>query len=235
MVSIGNFLFRYRNTLFPFALLFALLPGRRLADDPLDAAAVGLLVALVGQAVRIVTIGYEYIIRGGLNKRVYAEKLVTDGIYRLCRNPMYVGNLLIYSGASAASNSLTCILMVVPLFVFSYMAIVAAEEDYLRRGFGAAYEQYARDVPRWLPRLSALGDALRSGRFHWRRVLAKEFATPFGWISSMFVLLMFNLWRTGGFEQRGQTVRVLVIVYVVLAVVYLWVRHLKLSRRIVAD
>ena len=110
MVRIGNFLFRFRNGLFPLSLLMLLLPGRDLFADPLKAVALGFCVALLGQLVRGITIGFEYIIRGGRNKRVYAENLVTEGFYRLCRNPMYVGNLLIVAGLAVASNSLTCLL-----------------------------------------------------------------------------------------------------------------------------
>lgn len=235
MVTIGNFLFRFRNGLFPLSLLLMLLPGRALFADPLVAVAVGFGVAMLGQLVRGITIGFEYIIRGGRNKRVYAENLVTEGFYRLCRNPMYVGNLLIVAGLAVASNSLTCLLVVILLYLFVYIAIVAAEEAFLRNKFGAAYDQYAADVPRWLPRLGALGEALRDGRFHWKRVLVKEFHTPFGWITVLMVMSFWHLASQHTLAARHGTARTLIIVYAVLAVVYLTIRYLKLSRRIVAD
>ena len=78
------------------------------------------------------------------------------------------------------------------MYVFVYIAIVAAEEAFLRNKFGAAYDQYAADVPRWLPRLGALGEAMRDGRFHWKRVLVKEFHTPFGWIT---ILVLMSFWH----------------------------------------
>jgi protein-S-isoprenylcysteine O-methyltransferase Ste14 len=235
LVTIGNFLFRFRNGLFPLSLLLMLLPGRDLFADPLVAVAVGFGIALLGQLVRGVTIGFEYIIRGGRDRRVYAENLVTEGFYRLCRNPMYVGNLLIVAGLAVATNSLTCLLVVIPLYLFVYIAIVAAEEAFLRNKFGAAYDQYAADVPRWLPRLAALGEALRDGSFHWKRVLVKEFHTPFGW---MTVLLLMSLWHLASHHTlaaRHGVADALVIGYVALAGVYLTIRYLKLSRRIVAD
>ena len=172
-----------------------LLPGRDLFANPLLAVALGFGIALLGQLVRGVTIGFEYIIRGGRNKRVYAEDLVTEGVYRLCRNPMYVGNLLIVAGLAVASNSLTCLLVVIAAVrVCRIIAIVAAEEAFLRNKFGAAYDQYAADVPRWLPRLSAPGrGAVGTARFHWMRVLVKEFATPFGWITMLMLMSFWHL------------------------------------------
>jgi protein-S-isoprenylcysteine O-methyltransferase Ste14 len=235
MVSIGNFLFHWRNALFPLAVLLVLLPGVPVLADPLVAAALGGLVALAGQSVRAITIGYEYIVRGGKDRRVYAENLVTEGFYRLCRNPMYVGNLLIYSGLTVASNSWTCVIVGVPLFVFVYAAIVAAEEAYLRGRFGAAYDAYAADVPRWLPRLGSLGDALRSGRFHWRRLLAKEYGTPFGWISVLFVVSLFHLWRAGRLQAAEGPVVPICTAFALVTVLYAIVRILKKTRRLVAD
>jgi protein-S-isoprenylcysteine O-methyltransferase Ste14 len=235
MVTIGNFLFRFRNGLFPLSLLMMLLPGRDLFADPLLAVALGFCVAMLGQLVRGITIGFEYIIRGGRNKRVYAENLVTEGFYRLCRNPMYVGNLLIVAGLAVASNSLTCLLVVIALYVFVYIAIVAAEEAFLRNKFGAAYDQYVADVPRWLPRIGALGEALQGGRFHWKRVLVKEFHTPFGWITILMLMSFWHLAAQHMLAERYEVARALVVGYVALAIVYLTIRYLKLSRRIVAD
>jgi protein-S-isoprenylcysteine O-methyltransferase Ste14 len=235
MVTIGNFLFRFRNGLFPLSLLMMLLPGRDLFADPLVAVALGFCVALLGQLVRGITIGFEYIIRGGRNKRVYAENLVTEGFYRLCRNPMYVGNLLIVAGLAVASNSLTCLLVVGALYVFVYIAIVAAEEAFLRNKFGAAYDRYAADVPRWLPRIGALGEALHGGRFHWKRVLVKEFHTPFGWITILMLMSFWHLFTQHMLAERQDVARTLLVGYIALAIVYLTLRYLKLSRRIVAD
>ena len=235
LVKIGNFLFRFRNGLFPLALLLVLLPGRDLFANPLHAVALGFGIALLGQLVRGATIGFEYVIRGGRNKRVYAEDLVTEGVYRMCRNPMYVGNLLIMAGLAVASNSLTCLLVAIPLFVFVYIAIIAAEEAFLRNKFGAAYEQYCADVPRWLPRFSSFGEAVSDGSFHWMRVLVKEFATPFGWITMLMLMSFWHMATHHDMAGRHHIARALAVTYIAIVVIYLTVRYLKLSRRIVAD
>lgn len=65
MVRIGNFLFHYRNGLFPLAYLLLFVQGRRVFEEDWVAAAGGFAVAMAGQILRVVTIGLAYIIRGG--------------------------------------------------------------------------------------------------------------------------------------------------------------------------
>ena len=116
MVALGRFLFRYRNIIFPFLCLLVLLPGPRLfAESARRPRCVGAAFAILGQLVRAGTIGLRYIVRGGRGGRVYADDLVTEGIYSHCRNPMYVGNILIVLGVALASNSLATLLVALPL------------------------------------------------------------------------------------------------------------------------
>ncbi|HZF16850.1 MAG TPA: isoprenylcysteine carboxylmethyltransferase family protein [Steroidobacteraceae bacterium] len=235
MVAIGNFLFHFRNALFPVAFLLVLLPGPVLFSDPLYAALVGFVVALAGQFVRASTIGLRYIIRGGKNRRVYAEDLVTEGIYSHSRNPMYVGNLLILGGVAIASNSWICVGIAVPLFLFIYCAIVAAEEAYLRGKFGQAFDAYVRDVPRWLLRFRGLGTTLAESEFHWRRVLVKEYGTPTGWVIGICASVLWDFWWDDVLDDRQGAVQGLIAAMIVVAVFWCVARFMKKSRTIVAD
>ena len=53
--------------------------------------ALGVFVSFLGLGVRAATIGFEYVVRGGRNRQVYADHLVQGGIYAHTRNPMYLG------------------------------------------------------------------------------------------------------------------------------------------------
>src|SRR5215510_4259191 len=106
MIAIGNFLFHYRNGLFPLVYALLLFKSPPLLPDYRVAALLGFLVAASGQLLRAVTVGLEYIIRGGRHREVYADKLVQGGIFAHCRNPLYVGNYVILIGVGLASNSL---------------------------------------------------------------------------------------------------------------------------------
>lgn len=76
--------------------------------------------------------------------------LVTSGVYRLTRNPMYLGFLLILSGwALLASNWLAVVL--VPIFVYLLTKLqIEAEERILEEHFGDAYRRYKARTRRWL-------------------------------------------------------------------------------------
>jgi protein-S-isoprenylcysteine O-methyltransferase Ste14 len=236
IADFGDAVFRYRNALFPVASLLLLLPGPPLFANGVVAIAAGLVVALAGQSIRAFTIGYDYIIRGGRNGRVYAEGLVTGGAYQLCRNPMYVGNMLILCGLAIASNTWTCLLVAVAAFGFFYVAIVAAEERFLEGKFGAGYRDYVRAVPRWIPSRATLGSLAGGfGHIHWRRILVKEYGTPMGW----WVLLVFASWvqlrRSGQLQPLPGLFQALLIGGAALAVAWLVIRVLKKSRRLTAD
>lgn len=238
IVKIGRFLFRARNYLFPFALLLVFIPGPPLLQTPLAAALLGLCIALSGQMIRIGTIGLEYIIRGGRQRQVYADKLITSGIYAHSRNPMYVGNMLIITGVSVTANSWGCVGTAVPLFLMAYLAITCAEESYLGERFGPAFARYCQDVPRFLPRLSglpALFATLRDSQFRWQRVLAKEYGTIVGWPLRWELVLLWSIARDDGITAILPTLPLIGVMTGGLITFYLAVRTLKKRRKLVVD
>jgi protein-S-isoprenylcysteine O-methyltransferase Ste14 len=196
-IAIGKFFFRYRNALFP--LIFAvsaltLRPRIMFSNMAVDRLLVrgGVALALLGQAVRLTTIGFDYIHRGGKNGQVYAGRLVRGGIYALLRNPMYVGNALIAVGMTMQFGSPLAYLIVIPFFLFVYQAIVAAEEGYLREKFGAEYKEYESSVNRYLPALARFGEAFTGLRFDWRKSIQKDLGTVIGLIIG---LILIPVWR----------------------------------------
>ena len=206
MVALGNFFFRFRTTISPFLLVLLLLPGRAVFDDPLIAALIGLAIAAVGQVIRATTIGFEYIVRGGRNHRVYADGLVTKGLFEHTRNPMYVGKFLMVLGVGFASNRWPSLLAITLAYSFMYQCVTLAEEAYLRNKFGPAFDEYCRRVPRWLPRLSGLGETLSGSEFRWRRVLVKGYSEPLGWTLPIVAIGLYNLHKLGPLdEQPGAT------------------------------
>src|SRR6185295_16501742 len=206
MVALGNFFFRFRTTISPFLLLLLLIPGAAVFDDPLVAAVIGLAIAAVGQVIRATTIGFEYIVRGGRNHRVYADGLVTKGLFQHTRNPMYVGKFLMVLGVGFASNRWPSLLAITLAYSFMYQCVTLAEEAYLRNKFGPAFDEYCRRVPRWLPRLSGLGETLSGSEFRWRRVLVKGYSEPLGWTLPIVAIGLYNLHELGPLdEQPGAT------------------------------
>jgi protein-S-isoprenylcysteine O-methyltransferase Ste14 len=206
MIAIGQFFFRYRNAVFPLVMLLAVLAavpqysfGSHAMDSIVDL--VGIALILAGQTLRVITIGYDYIRRGGRDGRVYAEGLVQGGVFAHCRNPLYVGNILMASGFLVVLGNTGLIIIGIPLVVFVYAAIVSAEEDFLSRQFGAEYADYCRRVNRWIPSWKGIRQTLAELDFNWQRVLVKEYNTIFAVLG---ILLVIQTWTRVTEGQMSQ-------------------------------
>lgn len=236
MVGLGKLFFRYRGIFFPLAFAIGLLAGQSaypFGRPELNTVfnLAGVVLALLGQLLRVLTIGYEYIIRGGRNHQAYAEKLVAGGVFAHCRNPMYVGNILIALGLALMIHSVAFYLIFIPFMLFAYHCIVASEEAYLRGKFGAEYDEYCRRANRWWPRWSGFAKSVEGMRFSWRRLLVKEFNTTFALVVGLFALPILKEYRVAGTSEALST-PYLVIGAIVWLSLYLVVRTLKKTRRL---
>ena len=80
------------------------------------------------------------------------KELVAVGFYRYVRNPMYVGIFLILLGHFLWFKFIWLIVYLLVVFVFVHSFVTLYEEPTLKRKFGAGYEEYLENVPRWIPR-----------------------------------------------------------------------------------
>lgn len=78
-----------------------------------------------------------------------ATALVTDGIFRFLRNPMYVALLLFVAGLALLTASDWMLVMTIVLAFVLHAGVVKREERYLEGKFGAAYRRYCESVPRY--------------------------------------------------------------------------------------
>jgi protein-S-isoprenylcysteine O-methyltransferase Ste14 len=241
MISIGNFFFKYRNQLFIFLYIALFIPSPDIftseAFGPryyLWPILIGLLVTVTGQLIRGASIGLVYIVRGGKDKKVYAEDLVTQGMFNHGRNPLYVGNILMLVGVGILSNSLLYMAVFIPLFLFIYQAIVLAEENFLRGKFGAQFDTYCTRVNRWLINPVGLGHTFQTHDFNTARWILKEYNTQFVWLIGITLILLFNYpeLTDGNTELRN---KLLAIILGFLTAVYLFVKYLKKSHKWVAE
>jgi len=114
---------------------------------------VGLAMLIAGELIRIYSVGYA-----GLETRatsdVGAPRLVTAGPYGHVRNPLYVGNILMYTGIGVMGGIWWLPLLGLLWFGFQYYMIVEREQSFLRREFGAEYQTYCEHVPAFFPRIT---------------------------------------------------------------------------------
>lgn len=81
------------------------------------------------------------------------KRLVAHGLYRVMRNPMYVGVETVVAAEAIGFRSTDLAIYLLIWCACVYLFVLFYEEPALRRKFGAEYEEYCRRVPRWLPRL----------------------------------------------------------------------------------
>jgi protein-S-isoprenylcysteine O-methyltransferase Ste14 len=181
-VTSGNKLFRARGylpLLFLPAIVLTLrhyqyLEGSRTIDGIWEAACV--LVSLLGLLLRMMVAGYTRGQTSGRNtKEQEAGSLNTTGLYSIVRHPLYLGNFLIWLGIAAFEHSASLVLVFVLAFWVYYERIMFAEEDFLRRRFGAPFALWARRTPAFIPRLD--GWRTPDVPMSWRRILKREHST----------------------------------------------------------
>lgn len=80
-------------------------------------------------------------------------ELTTSGPYAYTRNPLYLGSLLLAAGFAVAALSWWIVGMMLAMFAAIYVPVIVGEERYLRQKF-PDYDDYARHVPRLLPRFT---------------------------------------------------------------------------------
>lgn len=82
--------------------------------------------------------------------------LITNGPFAYVRNPLYLGNMLLYAGVGVMSMALFPWMLIVAIlwFYLQYYLIVTREEEYLAQRFGDEFTEYCRQVSRFMPRLT---------------------------------------------------------------------------------
>jgi protein-S-isoprenylcysteine O-methyltransferase Ste14 len=81
------------------------------------------------------------------------EHLVVSGLYRYVRNPMYVAVMSVVLGQALLLGDPRLLGYGALLWLVFHLFVIGYEEPTLRRAFGAEYERFRANVPRWIPRL----------------------------------------------------------------------------------
>jgi protein-S-isoprenylcysteine O-methyltransferase Ste14 len=147
----------------------------------------GVGIAIIGLLVR----GYA---AGHLRKH---KQLAISGPYAYTRNPLYLGSVLLAAGFSVASHSwISTFLLTVYLAIF-YPVVIRREQAELNRSYGAAFVEYASQVPVFWPRFSP-PTMSTTERFSWPLYRQnREYEAAIGLAVAMAILWMIMLWRGG--------------------------------------
>ena len=180
------------------------------------------VVSLLGLAVRAFTVGYTPANTSGRNvAEQVADQLNTTGLYSVVRNPLYVGNFLMWLGIAMLTMNLWFIISFILLFWVYYERIIFAEEQFLTNKFGSVYTDWADKTPCFIPRLK--GYVAPKLPFSWKKVIKKEKN------GLLALLLVFWMMDVIGDLVSGVTPRigVLAIASMAMLVIYLILKYIK--------
>jgi len=159
----------------------------------------GLLLALIGEAIRLWADGYVGHLKVNVSDAAKSGgkigHLITGGPYAYVRHPLYVGTLLIGLGFCVAVQNAWAALGALLLFATVYRRKALEEEAVIRAEWNEEHEAYCRDVPRWLPRLRPYSRPY--GRWSWAGLKASKEPKTLVWILVCFLLLYLReeLWQ----------------------------------------
>ena len=232
----GEYFFQWRSYLpLAMAALFILALAQfryPFTDRTLNLAWDGgcLALALVGQVVRFFTVGFVPRGTSGRNTRgQVAETLNTTGMYALVRNPIYLGNFIIWFGLSLFMKSLWFTTVIVLFFTVFYERIIFREEGFLREKFGDAFMQWAAATPAIIPRFKNWQPP--SLPFSVKSAIVREYGTFFAIIATFTVLELL----AGLFHSRQLTLdAVWVKLFIFSGVLYLTIRYLKKKTKVLS-
>ncbi|MEP7038198.1 MAG: isoprenylcysteine carboxylmethyltransferase family protein [Acidobacteriota bacterium] len=85
-----------------------------------------------------------------VNPSMPTTAIVSEGVFGISRNPIYLSMTFLYTGIAVMFNALWALLLLLPLLIVVQNGIIKREESYLERKFGAEYLNYKARVRRWL-------------------------------------------------------------------------------------
>lgn len=191
MSALASKIFKYRSyTPIPFLLIMFFY-----ANPNIWSILIGLSIALIGEAIRIWGVswaGSETRTTGGVG----GSFLVISGPFAYVRNPLYVGNILMYTGLGIMSFALFPYLQILGLMFFyiQYKIIVKEEELYLEKTYGKDYENYRQSVPSFFPKLKPYKvEGLEQPEYILKKGLISEKRSlqAFGFVAVAIILLWF--------------------------------------------
>lgn len=143
----------------PLMYLLAVVAGGLLHEfvwpislDLSGGARIGGSIALIAAGLAMVGSAFGLFRRTGQNPAPWTSspEVLSTGVYRITRNPMYVGMALVQAGIGVAWANGWIVGLVPPILALIYAIAIRHEEAYLERKFGETYVAYKRSVRRWL-------------------------------------------------------------------------------------
>jgi protein-S-isoprenylcysteine O-methyltransferase Ste14 len=221
----GNWLFKRRSWL-PVVIIVAgiimMYLGNRQAIifDQRDEL-IFLGVSLFGQLIRILTVGFTPKNTSGRNtvNGQVADELNVTGIYSILRHPLYLGNFFMWLGPVLFLRSLGVTLVFILIYWLYYERIMFAEEQFLRKKFGDAYDKWSETVRSFIPWSFKYIPAKLP--FSLKNVLKREYNS---FVNIFVIFLLLDLFRNYFLSERIYLTRLWIYLFVSAGVIWLVIR-----------
>jgi protein-S-isoprenylcysteine O-methyltransferase Ste14 len=184
LTRVGGWLFRNRTVIpLPIALAILILPS---TSSSMILVWLGVVLVACGELIRLSAVRHI-----GTVSRTRTDRLgplVASGPFRWVRNPLYIGNIALWMGLALVGKVPWLVAPIALLLALEYHAIVRWEENLLAARIGEPYRDYARLVPRWIPRPPQASAPRRAPVFSWRETLFSERGTLIAIVVGFVVL-----------------------------------------------
>ncbi len=150
--SLSNLFFKYRSyTPLPFIIIMLIYENANIWS-----LIVGFIIVIIGESIRLWGVSWA-----GSETRTTDKPggsyLVISGPFAHLRNPLYLGNILIYAAIGIMSFAIFPYLQIFALafFFVQYYFIIKSEEEFLIKEYGDQYKEYSANVRRFIPRITS--------------------------------------------------------------------------------
>lgn len=225
--SSGNWLFRRRSWLPLFLVISGLimmyLGNRQAIIFDLRDEMIFLGVSILGELVRIFTVGFAPRNTSGRNTAAgqIADELNTTGFYSIIRHPLYLGNFLMWLGPVIFIRSAWFAVVFLLTYWLYYERIMFAEEQFLRRKFGDAYDSWSAKVSAFLPfQFKWIPPKLG---FSFRNVMKREYNS---FVNIFLIFAILDLFRNYYLTGRIFITRIWLLLLIAAVVIWLIVRSI---------
>ena len=147
MTETGKWVFKNRGWLpVPILVLAIFFPGYNHSKLVIIS---GILLVILGESGRLWSVGFA----GGITRTRKGDlhELIVTGPFAVVRNPIYISNMIMYSGAALLMGAPALVPFVLLYFFIEYSLIIVYEESILTKAFGGQYAVYKKAVSRWMP------------------------------------------------------------------------------------
>jgi protein-S-isoprenylcysteine O-methyltransferase Ste14 len=178
----------------------------------------GIVLLILGESIRFWALGF-------VEKK--GQKLAMSGPYAFVRNPLYVGNFFLGLGVAVIVWNWIILALFLAGFLGIYAGTIRGEEKHLREMFGKPYEDYCKNVPSFLPRLTPYA-APGKDSFLWSRIIKHhEYITVAG---ILLIVMLIHLYFELFLAKEPVTHEIPLVVATVIVTLALALERIFISR-----